>query len=145
MTFLGRLRRRQPVAARWMTALFAVAWLGLALQPCGAMASHADAGMASHGSASGEAEHDCPHCPPPAEPGVDLPCGNALSCEAIGAPAMPSKAVDLPPADLVVLMTAPHPAIPVAAPDPAPLRPPRLAQRRTPSASLQQRYCSYLK
>lgn len=145
MTFLGRLRRRQPVAARWMTALFAFAWLGLALQPCSAMESHGDTGMASHGSAAGEAAHDCPHCPPPAEPAADLPCGNALSCDAVGAPAMPAKVADLQPADLVLLMSLPVAGVPAAAPGPAPLRPPRLAQRRTPSASLQQRYCSFLK
>jgi len=145
MTFLGRLRRRQPEAARWLTALFAFAWLGLALQPCSAMASHSDAGMASHGSAAGEAAHDCPHCPPPVEPGTDLPCGSALSCDAVGAPAMPSKDGDMQPADLGILMSLPVAGVPAAAPGPGPLRPPGLVQRRTPSSSLQQRYCSFLK
>ena len=145
MTFLGRLRRRQPVAARWMTALFACAWLGLALQPCSAMASHGHAGDGPQVPIAGEAAHDCPHCPPPAEPGTDLPCGNALSCDAVGAPAMPAKAADLQPADLVHLMSLPDAGVPSAAPGPAPMRPPRLDQRRTPSASLQQRYCSFLK
>ena len=145
MTLLGRLRHRQPVAARWLTALFAVAWLGLALQPCSAMGSHGDAGMASHGAAAGEALHDCPHCPPPAEPGTDLPCGNVLSCDAVGAPAVPSKAADVPPADLVFLMPLPDARTTTAVPGPGPLRPTCAAQRRTPSASLQQRYCSFLK
>jgi len=145
MTFLGRLRHRQPVAARGLTALFAFAWLGLALQPCSAMESHGDAGMASHGAAAGEAAHDCPHCPPPTEPGDDLPCGNALACDAVGVPAAPSKAAVVQPADFVVLMSLPVAGTTGAVPRPVPLRPPRLAQRRTCSASLQQRYCSFLK
>ena len=145
MTVLGRLRRRQPVAVRWLTALFAFSWLGLALQPCSAMESHGDGGMASHGAAAGETTHDCPHCPPPADPRDDLPCGNALSCDAVGAPAMPSKVSDAQPADLVILMSLPDAQASAAVPGPCPLRPPRYAERWTPSASLQQRYCSFLK
>jgi hypothetical protein len=144
MTFLGRLRRRQSVAARWLTAAFAVAWLGLALQPCAAMESH-DAGTASHGSAAGQAGHDCPHCPPPADPEGDLPCGNALSCDAVGAPAVASKAAEVPAPDLAHLMPLPDVLATTAAPAPGPLRPPRLEQRRTPASSLQQRFCSFLK
>ena len=144
MTFLGRLRQRQRVAARWLTAMFALAWLGLALQPCGAMESHGDAGMATHESASAGAAHDCPHCPPPAEPVTDLPCGNALSCEAIGAPALPAKALDAQPADFVFLMPLPDLASGVV-PRPVPLRPPRLAGRWTPTSSPQQRFCCFLK
>jgi hypothetical protein len=145
MTFLGRLRRRQPVAARWLTALFAVAWLGLAVQPCSAMDSPDHAGDGSHMPATGDAAHDCPHCPSPAEPGTDLPCGNALSCDAVGAPAVPSKAADVQPVDLVILMSLPVAAVPASAPGPGPLRPPCLVQRRTPTSTLQQRYCSFLK
>ncbi len=143
MTFLGRIRRRQPVAARWLTALFTVAWLALAIQPCSAMDSHAD--MAAHGSAMGESSHDCPHCPPPAEPAADLPCGNALSCDAVGAPALTSKAADIQSADLVVLMPLPDARVAGIVPDPGLLRPPRFAERRTPSSSAQQRYCCFLK
>ena len=145
MTFLGRLRRRQPVAARWLTAAFAVAWLGLALQPCSAMASAGDAGMASHGSAAGEATHDCPHCPPPADAQEDVPCGNALSCDAVGAPAVASKAAEIPAPDLAQVMPVPEVLGTTVASNPGPLRPPRLAERRTPASSLQQRYCSFLK
>ena len=145
MTLLGRLRRRQPVAARWLTAAFAVAWLGLALQPCSAMGSHAEAGMASHGSGAGEAGHDCPHCPPPADSDGDLPCGNALSCDAVGAPAVASKAVEVPAPDLAHAMTVPDVPGSTVAPDPGPLPPSRLAPRRTQTSSLQQRYCSFLK
>jgi hypothetical protein len=144
MTFLARLRRRQPVAARWVTALFAVAWLGLALQPCGAMASHGDAGMASHGSATGEATHDCPHCPPPPPAEGDPPCGNALSCDAVGALALPSKAVDAKSADVVLPAPVPHLATGIF-PYAVPLRPPCPALRWTPSSSPQQRFCSFLK
>jgi len=145
MTFLGRLRHRQPVAARWLTAAFAVAWLGLALQPCSAMASHDEAGMASHGSAAGEATHDCPHCPPPVAAEEDLPCGNALSCDSVGAPAAASKVAEVPAPDLAYVMPVPDALGTTAAPDPGLLRPPRLAQRRTQTSSLQQRYCSFLK
>ena len=145
MTFLGRLRHRQPVAARWLTAAFAVAWLGLALQPCSAMESQGEAGMASHGSAAEEATHDCPHCPPPVDAEGDLPCGNALSCKAVGAPAVASKVAEVPAPDLAYVLPVPDALGTSAAPDPAPQRPPRLAQRRTQTSSLQQRYCSFLK
>ncbi len=144
MTFLGRFRRRQTVATRWVTALFAVAWIGLAIQPCSAMQSHGDAGTSQHAGATGEAAHDCPHCPPPAAPQNDPPCGSTLSCDAVGPPALPSKATDAQPADFPLLVSLLDLA-PGVGPGPVPVRPPRLTQRWTPSSSPQQRFCSFLK
>jgi hypothetical protein len=67
-----------------------------------------------------------------------------LSCDAVGAPALPSKAVDAQPADVILLAPLPEMA-PGFFPDAIPLRPPRLAPRWTPSSSTQQRFCSFLK
>lgn len=129
--------------ARALTALFACAWLGLAVQPCLAMEDHAAAGPATHHDSTASTGHDCPHCPP--APDDDAPCGNALSCEAIGAPSVPAKAPDLPAPEWLAVLPAADGALAGAAADAESLRPPIPPPRRTPAASFQQRFCSFLK
>lgn len=145
MTFLGRLRSRQMTAARVLTALFACAWLALAVQPCAAMEGHGDQAPGTHHSGAAQEGHDCPHCPPSPQPVGEVPCGNALSCDAIGVPTMPSKAIDALQPDPFAWLPSPAAQV-VAATDAAVfLGPPVPPPRRTSSASLQQRYCSFLK
>ena len=155
---LEKLRRMRLPLGRGMVAMFAATWLGLAVQPCMADALHAGepaapAPVEHHsGGCGGEhvpapqsaPSHDCPHCP---TSGLHAGgCGTALECEAIGVPAMPSKATEPPRADLGAWIDLPEPpsgAAPqthapgaIAATHRAPRAPPR---------SFQQRFCSYLK
>jgi len=134
--------------ARALVALFAVGWLGLAVQPCAAMAQgpgHHDAGTATHHDGHGGAGHECPHCPP--TPADDDGCGTgtALNCESAGIPGPMAKPVEQPrfdtwafmdlPVPTLLARSAQRPGTPTCAP----------AIWRPPSASIQQRFCSFLK
>lgn len=145
MSWLEGIRRRQVTTARAITALFALAWLGLAVQPCTAMtvepaAEHS--GMAGH-HAAGDGGHDCPHCPPSSDAADD--CGAALGCDAVGVPALPGKGLDLPGPDLSAVLPSDAIPRPLAGrwgvPTPAFDR----SCRRSPPVSLQRVYCTYLK
>jgi hypothetical protein len=145
---LVRLRRSRASLGRALLALFTVAWLGLALQPCVAQASHAHGAPASaehsgHGGCGGEPQPapDCPHCLPGSQAGA---CGTALDCGSAGAPAPAVKAADAPRADVGAWIDLPLPA-PDTLPDgtslPAPdERPAALVAPR----SLLERYCTHL-
>ncbi len=157
MDLFHTLRRRRGSLGRALVAAFAATWLGLAVQPC--MAHDA----ASEPTPSGDARHQghdhhaggdmpagdmsqhCPHCPPGPTDGHDCATGTALECDAVGAPGLPTQHHDqLEPAKLLVgmapvLIIAPlvalegsQPASPVDSPHP-------------PGATLQQRFCTYLK
>lgn len=149
---LARLRLSQVPVARAVLALFVTTWLCLAVQPCMAEAA-ATGDVATEQAATGHhagcgdmpppaPAHDCPHCPPGDHAGD---CGTALDCASVGVPAMVSKAVEPPAADLGAWLDLPAP-LPRSLADPAPLR--ATQSRHPPRASprtLQQRYCSYLK
>lgn len=151
-TLLARFRRAQATTTRAVSTLFAIAWLGLALQPCAAMgqdeaAEHGGhAGHAGHGGHSGDdghASHDCPHCPSSGEGAGHA--GTALACDAVGLPGVPSKATDTPQPELfpAIVGAAERDTFAAAAVTNRRLtEPPR---QHPPSASLQRRYCSYLK
>lgn len=152
MNLLAKLRSRHQPLARAVVALFAIGWLGLALQPCEAM----DAGQAGDGSHH-EGHHDgmehhstpensdppCPHCPSDGPDACDT--GVALDCETVGVPALPAKQVDLPAPDMFAWLVPA--AMPMAgfAVGEAPQDRPDPGRDKTPSISLQQRYCTYLK
>jgi len=155
MTLLAKIRSRHLPLARALVALFAVGWLGLALQPCQAMApagsghaGHDDGpdghhGTLEHHSTPAHCETPCPHCPADGPEGCDG--GVALDCEAVGVPAPPAKQVPAPALDAWVWHApAVLPTVPVASraarpdwPDPG--------RGRAPAVSLQKRYCTYLK
>ena len=151
MGLLQALRHRQVRIARAITVLFAVSWLGLAMQPCVAGVAGPETRASHHGVMGHEpapeppvAAHDCPHCPP--EPGAGHDCGTgvALECDAIGIPVLPAKDPD----DSAWL----HP---VLGPGPSyEVDWPASAHRgwsagpetwRPPDRPLQQRFCTYLK
>lgn len=142
------LRRSQVPMARALVAFFAVGWLGLAVQPCAAMA-HApgqqDTGMAAHHDGHGAAGHDCPHCPP--APADDEGCGTgtALNCEDAGIAGPSAKPAEQPRFDTWAVMDLPAPPVPSlsAIRLDGPASPPVIW--RPPSASIQQRFCSFLK
>jgi hypothetical protein len=148
MNLLAKLRSRHQPLARALVALFAVGWLGLALQPCEAM----DLGEAGHGSHHGGMGHHsapeqsdppCPHCPSGGPDACDT--GVALDCETVGVPALPAKQVDLPAPDTFAwLVPAAMPPV-ASAGCAAPPDWPDPGRERAPSSSLQQRYCTYLK
>jgi hypothetical protein len=148
MNLLAKMRSRHQPLARALVALFAVGWLGLALQPCEAM----DLGDAGHGSHHDGMGHDstpehsdppCPHCPSGGADACDT--GVALDCETVGVPALPAKQVDVPPPDAFAWLVPV--AVPVAgfALCDAPPERPDPGRDHVPSSSLQQRYCTYLK
>ena len=151
-SLLAVFRRAQVPTARAVTALFAVAWLGLAIQPCAAMSqgqaveqgSHSGhAGHGGHAGDDGRTSQGCPHCPSSTD-GAGHP-GTALACDAIGLPAMPSKNVDTPQPDLFVAIVGTAGSHPVVAPASVNRRLTEPPRRHPPSTSLRQRYCSYLK
>jgi len=148
MNLLAKLRSRHQPLARALVALFAVGWLGLALQPCQAMGlgdtghgSHHD-GMGHH-SAPEHSNPPCPHCPSDGPDACDT--GVALDCETVGVPALPAKQFDVPAPDVFAWLVPV--ALPVAgfAVCDAPPDRPDPGRDHKPSSSLQQRYCTYLK
>lgn len=151
MALLHSLRRWRASLGRVTVGLFAVSWLGLAVQPCmagtGPMDAHA--GMHAHHAGDAPAEpvtHDCPHCPPSPSGHHDCASGTALECDAVGVPALPAKDTQpAQPADIGLgpLLTTywadlarPPPVVATFSPVDSP---------HAPRATLQQRYCSYLK
>lgn len=145
---LASIRRRQLPVARALVAIFAAGWLALAMQPCAAMAQDPgghDSGMAGHHEDHGGTGHQCPHCPP--APADDEGCGTgtALYCESAGIPGPVAKSVDQPRLESWVPIDLP--AGPLLAPGPKQSGAPSLAAIpwRPPSASIQQRFCSFLK
>ena len=143
---LAAFRRVQAPVARVVTALFAITWLGLAIQPCTAMDQDPTAGPsghADHGSDGSDGSHHCPHCPPSGEGAGHA--GTALACDAVGLPAVPSKDVDTPQPDLALSIASIDHRQAFAATAPLIHRLTRPPDWRPPTASLQQRYCSYLK
>lgn len=162
MTLLARIRSRHVPLARALVALFAVGWLALALQPCHAM-GQAEPAHPAHGhggSGAGHADHahgssgggkpmpaggdtPCPHCP--SDSPDDCGLGTAIDCEAIGVPAVSAQKAGVPAFDTFAWHVAP--LLSVVEPGNVPLRSgwPGSSGIRPPSASLQQRYCTYLK
>ncbi|MGA1729101.1 MAG: hypothetical protein ACO4B5_02610 [Steroidobacteraceae bacterium] len=120
-----RVRTGRP-----LLVAFVVCWLGLAVQPCSAMADmdHHDA-------------PPCDHCPDQAPSACEL--GSALECDLSDASGLAQQSLELPPAAAIQLATE---ALWVALPSEE--------QRRSyctgppggfPPPDLQQRYCRFLK
>ncbi|MGQ0428397.1 MAG: hypothetical protein ACT4UQ_00445 [Gammaproteobacteria bacterium] len=138
MNLLSILRQHQTRAARLAAALFAAGWLGFAVAPCQAMAPAPDE-TPHHGSAPTD---DCGHCAPAEKP---LDCADAAPADcASSAPPMIESREGAQP--------KPGAAIPSASFDsssfalvPRTYRPAGANAAPTPRASLQQRYCSFLK
>jgi len=145
MSLLARMRRSQGTCGRALVALFAISWMGLAVQPCVAGVGNDHAGAAGHQMPAAHGDPGCPHCPPP--PAEDDPCGtpSALNCDGVDVPAPPAKAADAPHWDACAAIDLPSVASlssgsnRVRAPGAAP------AVWRPPSASIQQRFCTFLK
>ena len=145
MKLLAKLRSRHLPLARALVALFAIGWLGLALQPCQAMgtdenghAGHQD-GM-EHSSMPAGCDTPSPYCPSD-RPDV-CEAKVALDCETIGVPSTKADAstLDAKYWHAPATYTMPDIAFPQSTPDwPDPSR------HRAPSSSFQQRYCTYLK
>jgi hypothetical protein len=146
---LAGLRRSQVPLARTLVALFAISWLGLAVQPCAAMGhghGQQDSGQAAHHDSQGVAGHDCPHCPPaPADDQDDCSTGIALDCTIAGIPVPSTQAVEQPRFDTWAIIDLPD--FPALTLRPSELDSPTCehAVWRPPSASIQQRFCTFLK
>jgi hypothetical protein len=138
---LAKFRRHQLQTPRLVTAILAVAWLGLAVAPCHASVDAGHVDSSHHGSVP---SGSCGHCPDTSS-GSDAPC----TMDAAGDCLTQSQAiVDRGHAGDVQPQAAPPPAFlnfdpPASAngiPTNARIRPTPVAH-----ASVQQRYCTYLK
>ncbi|HEU0224556.1 MAG TPA: hypothetical protein VFR29_03910 [Steroidobacteraceae bacterium] len=139
MSLLAALRHCQSRAARMAAAVFAVGWLGFAVAPCQAMNPMPDEAP-HHGTIPMD---DCGHCPPATDTAPDCADAEPVDCFAAAQPAIELRQAG-PPKPVAVL-----PAIMDTCAVPAPAARPPAAPRThaapLPHASLQQRYCSYLK
>ncbi len=130
---------------RALAVLFVTGWLGFAIQPCLAMDHPADAVHSGHPIPAGQIEHECPHCPPALDPGAGGGQGVVLACGGADAPVLPVQDARTAQPDLVLLTgfaAFQSPAFgAIAAPD----HHPDAAPWHPPSASLQQRFCIFLK
>jgi hypothetical protein len=139
MGLLAALRHHQNRAARLAAAVFACGWLGFAVAPCQAM-----------GAMTEEAPHrgsmpmdDCGHCPPATDTAPDCADAAPVNCFSSAPPAIELRQTEQPK-PVAILPAAPADASALA-PVPRPPRSPHAHPGPIPHASLQQRYCSYLK
>jgi len=141
MSLLAAIRRHQIRASRLVAALAAVAWFGIVVVPCQASLDASHVGSSHHGSMPAG---DCGHCP-------DTDSAPDDACATIAAPDCASQVqtvVERRAADDPKPQAAPPPAFPDFDAHPPDIGPPADARfRPTPvsSASVQQRYCTYLK
>jgi hypothetical protein len=139
MSLLAALRHHQSRAARLAAAVFACGWLGFAVAPCQAMSAMPDEAP-HHGTMPVD---DCGHCPPETSNLPDCADAAPADCLTSAQPAIELRQFEQPK-PVAILPALPTDASSLAL---AP-RPPRSTDSRAPPlphASLQQRYCSYLK
>lgn len=141
MSLLAIIRRHQFRASRLVAALAAVAWFGIAVAPCQASMDAAHAGSSHHGSMPAG---DCGHCSD-TNSVPDTGCASVAGASCLAqSPAL----VDRHNAGDQQLQAAPPPAIPdfdIPGADAGPPGNVRFRPIPVSSASLQQRYCTYLK
>jgi len=136
MSLFAVLRLRQSRAARLAAAIFAFGWLGLAATPCQAMGT-----MPDEAPYRGSMPMDgCGHCPP-TDTMPDCAEAAPADCASASEPAIelrnsePAK----PVAVTVSAALVPQPCVSRHRPAPRASSPPPA------HASIQQRYCTYLK
>jgi hypothetical protein len=139
MSLIAALRRHQSRAARLAAAVFAIGWLGFAVAPCqaGDLVPHE---APHHGSMP---MNDCGHCPPATDTAPDCADAAPADCLSAAQPAIELRQVGQPQPLAIVPAV-----IDFSAAEAPPTRPPCPADGHaapSPRASLQQRYCSYLK
>ena len=133
-------RFQQLRASRLVVALFALGLLGFSVAPCHATPQHGHPGTSHHGTMpAGDCGH-CPHGPT----GLDHACATvaAPDCASLGPAVFERLGAESQPA------AAPPPAFPDLKPFPygdEHARDIRARRLPAPHASIQQRYCSYLK
>ena len=141
MSLLATIRRHQIRASRLIAAFAAVAWIGIAVAPCQASTYASHAPSPHHGSMPAG---DCGHCP-------DTNSGPDDACATIAATDCVSQVltvVERREAEDPKPQAAPPPSFRDFDAYPPDAGPPADARfRPTPacSASVQQRYCTYLK
>ena len=141
MRLLTAIRIRQLRAPRLVAAIFAIGWLGLAVAPCQAMPDHQISGTSHHGSIPAD---DCGHCP-------SAPTSVSIGCAMAAAPDCQSTGpVLLDGRDFGLAQPAAGPPLAFQVfdafvSDGRPLRDVRVVRLPASHASIQQRYCTYLK
>ena len=125
--------------------MFVTGWLGFAIQPCVAMDHSTDGADAGHLAPAGDMHQRCPHCPPVPDQDAGCDQGAALACGAVDAPVLPSKDLSTAQPDLVLLSGFVAFQLPSIENNAARARQPDTARWRPPAATLQQRFCTFLK
>jgi len=141
MGLLANLRHRQFQASRLVTAILAVAWLGLAVAPCHASVDAGHVGSSHHGSMPAGS---CDHCPDTTS-SSDAPCAMTASADCL---TKGQAIVERSQAGDLQLQAAPAPAFPNFSPLSSGNGFPnndRIRPTPVAHASVQQRYCTYLK
>lgn len=139
MSLLAALRHYQSRAARLAAAAFAFGWLGFAVAPCQAMNVMPDEAP-HHGSMPMD---DCGHCPPESSKLPDCADAAPADCLSSTQPAIELRQLEQPKP--VAILPAVVDVCAAAAPTARPPSAPRARAAPLAHASLQQRYCSYLK
>lgn len=139
MNWLAALRHYQSRAARLATAAFVVGWLGFAVAPCQAMNVTPEQSP-HHGSMPMD---DCGHCPPATDTAPDCADAAPTDCLSSAQPAIELRQLEQPKPVAILPLTADVSAALASAVRPPPAPVARAAP--LPHASLQKRYCSYLK
>ncbi|MGQ0383775.1 MAG: hypothetical protein ACT4UP_03685 [Gammaproteobacteria bacterium] len=136
MSLIAALRQHQRRTARLAAALFAFGWLGFAIAPCQAMVAMPD-DAPHHDSMPMD---DCGHCPP-ADTLPDCAEAAPADCASATEPAIELRNSEQakPVAIAVSFAIVPLPVAAGVRPVPCTGPPP------PPHASIQQRFCSYLK
>lgn len=138
MTSHAAMHRYQRWTARLTVAVFAVGLLGLTFAPCEAMAGAS--GQATQGLS---ATDDCGHCPPAGDPVPHCAAMAPVDCVAKAQPATEFRRIEQ--AKPVAIMAA-QSLDPVEIVDTAShVRLQKLVAAPRVRASLQQRFCSFLK
>jgi hypothetical protein len=137
MGLLADLRRHQIRASRLVAALAAVAWFGIAVAPCQASTDAGHVGSSHHGSMPAD---KCGHCPDTTS-GSDAPCAIAAAGQCLSQ----GQAIVV---DDPLPQAAPPPALldlDPFAPDIGFSTGARIRPAPVARASVQQRFCTYLK
>jgi hypothetical protein len=141
MGLLANFRRHQLRAPQLLAAFIAIVWFGSAVEPCQASMATAHAGTSQHDSMT---DGSCGHCQDTTS-SSDAPCAmlSAGDCQMTGQAIVKRFQTDdsQPPATPPpAALNSDPPASGINSPAEAWIRP-----TPVPRASIQQRYCTYLK
>jgi hypothetical protein len=140
MNLLAALRHYHSRGMRRAAVVFAIGWLGFAVAPCQAMGIESPSDAPHHGSMPAD---DCGHCLPSANEASGCASAAAADCLPAVTPLIDVRETDHPkpvamPAPIAAELSGAGPVRALRGSRRAPTLP-------LPHASVQQRYCTFLK